>query len=347
MKRWLCLFLLLSASIAALGAAPAAAHLQPEATPTPTVITPADLIVMINRIRTGRGLPALIVDPILMGTAQSTAEIMAAYRMTGHIGDVRGRVMAAGYGAGDIPWATENFAVLPMKAGASYILQVWADDLHMKPMADPNYKHIGAGISVVSEEAVYYIVHAGYTSNRIYKPGATAAPGTAVAGIGADPFSQYIFAVQTATPRPDGELIHIVKQGQSLWSIAIAYQTHIDILQQMNGMARENLTLYTGQKLRVPTAQQTVEIKEVAAATAAAVSAKTAVASETVVSSEAEVRPPPASPQGEMEAAPPAPAPPSIPATGASLDQTILTILIALGLVGVGLVLFGIAAKRF
>lgn len=362
MKRWLCLILILFASIAALGAAPAAAHLQPEATPTPTVIAPADLIVMINRIRTGRGLPALIVDPILMGTAQSTAEIMAAYRMTGHIGDVRGRVMAAGYGAGDIPWATENFAVLPMRAGASYILQVWADDLHMKPMADPNYKHIGAGISVVSEEAVYYIVHAGYTSNRIYKPGATAAPGTAVAGIGADPFSQYIFAVQTATPRPDGELIHIVKQGQSLWSIAIAYQTHIDILQRMNGMARENLTLYTGQKLRVPTAQCTVEIKEVAAATAAAlskesaaaegtmvsaVSIETAVSEETVGSSETEVHPSPASPQDEVEAAPPAPAPPSIPATGASLDQTILTILIALGLVGVGLVLFGIAAKRF
>src|SRR5512146_2828116 len=125
-------------------AASASSRFQ-DATPTPAPLTPAQLIALINRLRTGRGLRALIVDPILMSTAQSTADIMAAYSMTGHIGDVRGRVIAAGYGAGDIAWATENFAVLPPEATASDILSIWSDELHMKPMADPNYKHIGAG----------------------------------------------------------------------------------------------------------------------------------------------------------------------------------------------------------
>ncbi len=348
MRRWMLLATILFAWLAALGAAPPARAPQ-DATPTPRALTSAELISTINRIRTGRGLPALTVDPILMGTAQSTADIMAAYRMTGHIGDVRGRVMAAGYGAGDIPWATENFAVLPMEAGMSVILQIWSDELHMKPMADPNYKHIGAGVSVVSEEAVYYIVHAAYTSNRTYKPGATAVSGaSAPGGLAADPFSQYVFAVQTATPRPDGSLVHVVKQGQSLWSIAIAYQTHINILQQLNGMASDNLTIYTGQKLRVPTAQKTPEIKVVAAATATAAQAAAA---------------PPggnANPQGPTAAHPPAPTGtkeagsavlsptsiPQIPTTGDALEQTIFTVLVVLGILGVASIVFGMVVKR-
>lgn len=348
MRRWMLLATILFAWLAALGAAPPARAPQ-DATPTPRALTSAELISTINRIRTGRGLPALTVDPILMGTAQSTADIMAAYRMTGHIGDVRGRVMAAGYGAGDIPWATENFAVLPMEAGMSVILQIWSDELHMKPMADPNYKHIGAGVSIVSEEAVYYIVHAAYTSNRTYKPGATAVSGASAPGAPAvDPFSQYIFAVQTTTPHPDGSLIHVVKQGQSLWSIAIAYQTHINILQQMNGMASDNLTIYTGQKLRVPTPAKTQEIKVIAAATATAAHAAAA---------------PPggdANPQGPTATHPPTPTGmkeevneiasptflPPIPTTGDALEQSILTLLIVLGILGVVSIVFGVVMKR-
>ena len=48
-------------------------------------------------------------------------------------------------------------------------------------------------------------------------------------------------------------MIHIVKPGQSLWSIAIAYGTHINELQRLNGFANDLTTVYTGQKLLVPT----------------------------------------------------------------------------------------------
>ena len=66
----LLLFLLL------FGAVPAA-QAQYE---TPTTIPapdPYELIKRVNWLRNGNGYAALVIDPILMGTAQTTAETMA------------------------------------------------------------------------------------------------------------------------------------------------------------------------------------------------------------------------------------------------------------------------------
>jgi LysM repeat protein len=232
--------------VSAAGAA-GAPPLLLQGTPAAQPLTPYQVIDMVNGVRTAKGLKALIVDPILMGTAQTTADLMAGSQMTGHLGGVRERVMAAGYGVGDIPWATENFVVLPLSGDQADILQAWADDEHMIPMANPNYKHVGAGVAETGDGYVYYVLHAAYTSDGKYKPGQTPGPGTPTVDI----MSQYIYAVQTTTPQPDGRLFHVVKPGQSLWSIAIAYHTHIDALQRLNGFDADNQTVYTGQKLLI------------------------------------------------------------------------------------------------
>ena len=191
-------------------------------------------------------LPALNIDPILMQTAQTTADIMAGNLMHGHIGDVKGRVMAAGYGIGDIPWATENFVVLPLGV-ENRILTAWADDTHQIPMVDPNYKHVGAGVAEV-DGSVYYVLHAAYTSNKIYKPGLVGTTGTLVKSI----YSDYIYAVQTVTPQADGSVIHIVKPGQTLWSIAIAYNTHIVDILNANNLPQSLEMVYNNQRLIIP-----------------------------------------------------------------------------------------------
>ena len=70
-----------------------------------------ELIVAMNTLRVSFGLQALVEDPIINAVAQATAEIMAANQMSWHIGDVSGRLQAAGFGGGAKVWATENFAV--------------------------------------------------------------------------------------------------------------------------------------------------------------------------------------------------------------------------------------------
>ena len=66
--------------------------------------------------------------------------------------------------------------------------------------------------------------------------------GTALA-LGVSP---YIQPVVLATARPDGDVIHQVQNGQSLWSIAIAYETKIEQIRRYNYIT--DLTIYSGQK---------------------------------------------------------------------------------------------------
>jgi hypothetical protein len=134
---------------------------------------------------------------------------MAANNMSWHIGDVRGRIAAAGYGGGAKVWATENFAIGPMSI--DQIMQAWADPDHMRPAVNPAYCHVGAGVAQSADGRYYYILQAAYTSDQAcgeYKPAAGDGSGT-----GSDPVppvSQIIIPVRIATPDSDGRIYHIV-----------------------------------------------------------------------------------------------------------------------------------------
>lgn len=204
-------------------------------------ISTGDLIALVNSIRTANGLPALIEDPILDGTAQWTAQYMADNNLSDHIGNVAGRISAAGYGSGGTVFATENWA--RSRAGTlDWIAAVWSDAAHMIPMTNSNYTHIGAGVADSSTGTVY-IVHAAY------RAGATGnSTATGITGTKAPVISQVMQPVITATPYPDGSVVHIVEAGQTLWSIAVAYGVHINEIQQMNSLVGST-TIYNGMKL--------------------------------------------------------------------------------------------------
>jgi len=204
--------------------------------------SPQALIDLVNQVRVANGLPALIVDPILMATAQATAETMAANGTCAHIGNVSGRVAAAGYGGGATVFATENISCGYNRTVEQVVYQDWADAQHMLPMTDPNYVHVGAGV-VEAEGRVYYVLHAAYFSG--VSAGYTPRPSSANSNL-ATPMP--IFPVQTVTPNPDGSLVHKVQPGQALWSIAIAYGVKIADLIALNRLAPTPV-LFPGQEL--------------------------------------------------------------------------------------------------
>lgn len=208
-----------------------------------------DLISKVNGLRTGNGLPALETDPILMSTAQYTAEYMASTRVCAHMGGVSQRVIAAGYGGGANAFATENISCGP-KTTDQAVYEDWADDMHMIPMTDANYKHIGAGVAEV-DGYMYYVVHAAYPSGGSYTPSSSGAVNTTTSGSSVIPTAGIIKAVITATPAEDGSVTHEVQPGQSAWSIAIAYGIKIADIANMNGLPTANPVLQVGQKLVV------------------------------------------------------------------------------------------------
>jgi len=208
-----------------------------------------ELILAMNTLRVSHGLPALIEDSIVNAVAQSTAATMAANNMSWHIGDVRGRLAAAGYGNGGTVWATENFAVSGGGMGIDEIMAAWADLDHMRPAVNPAYCHVGAGAAQTSDGRIYYILQAAYVSGQecgSLSPGGTSQPGTVP-----NPVSQLIIPVKIATPDAEGKVFHEVRAGQSFWSIAIAYQITIRDLEVWNNLSR-NIPLRAGQRLFIP-----------------------------------------------------------------------------------------------
>ncbi len=211
-----------------------------------------DLILAMNTLRVSYGLPALIEDPIVNAVAQSTAATMAANNMSWHIGDVKGRIAAAGYGSGGTVWATENFAVSSGGMGIDEIMAAWADPDHMRPAVTAAYCHVGAGVAQTADGRIYYILQAAYVSGQeCGSVTSSSAGGTPQAGSVPNPVSQLIQPVKIATPDAEGKIFHVVQPGQSFWSIAIAYQITINDIEVWNNLSRTT-ALKAGQKLFIP-----------------------------------------------------------------------------------------------
>jgi LysM repeat protein len=230
---------------------PQAAVQADEIQPAPSKqVSAYDLILAMNTLRVSYGLPALIEDPIVDAVAQSTAAIMAANNMSWHIGDVRGRLAAAGYGAGGTVWATENFAVSGGGMGIDEIMAVWSDADHMLPAVEAAYCNVGAGVAQANGKT-YYILQAAYVSGRECGSSSPSSGGTSGSGTVPNPVSQLIVPVKIATADADGKIYHVVQTGQSFWSIAIAYQITIHDLEVWNNTSRDT-PLQAGQRLFIP-----------------------------------------------------------------------------------------------
>lgn len=314
-------------------------------------ITPFDLINAINTARVAYGLPALEVDPILMSTAQWTADYMAVNQLRGHIGDVRGRVMAAGYGGGAAAWATENWAGGPLTID-QLMSGPWADASHLIPVVSPNYRHIGAGVAEYNGRVIY-IVHAAYTSGAAVptSPQPNGETGNQITTT--PPVSQIIVPVETATPAADGTIIHEVKSGQSLWAIAIAYHTHIVDVQALNGMLPENKTVYIGQELKIPGAADLVApTPELPAEQTAVAWIATETARPPATATPTSHRRPTRTPLPKFTStatgspATPAPTEPIVAAAALPADRMVVTGLLAAFGLGIVLVISGLFFKR-
>lgn len=242
--RLLISLLLLSLTISLFSqGSPALAN--PNAAPRQHQVSGYDLIAAMNVLRMSYGNAPLIEDPIVNAVAQSTAEIMAAGQLSWHIGDVKGRLAAAGYGGGRTVFATENFAIGSANVTIDEIMVMWADYEHMRPATTSHYCHVGAGTATASNGMTYFILQAAYISGQPCEGGSpmpTLRPGETPIAYGP------ITPVELVEPDKDGNYLHTVKPGQSFWSIAVAYGVTIKDILRWNNLP-ENYVLRTGDKL--------------------------------------------------------------------------------------------------
>lgn len=251
--------------------------------------SPYELINAVNALRATYGLAPYTISPILMAVAQSHADYMAATGTVSHTGlggsSVTERLLAAGYPlAGDLSlggFRSENITSGSEAKSAQDAVNGWTGDApHLTTMISTALTEIGAGVSVNGGRVYFVIDCALPTTDGLPQPAAatvaanvpTTAPGGGV-----------IIPVAISTPNADGDVIHEVRAGQSLWQIAISYETKIEEIKQLNNLYTNDI--YAGAKLLIRKGQFTSTSMPVETVTAATAESATPVRTATTAAS--------------------------------------------------------------
>lgn len=216
-----------------------------------TITSPSQLIDVVNNLRAASGLTTLAVHNALMQSAQTQADYMAS---TGQITHSRPggitftqQLIDLGFPlAGEI--RSENILSSSGPLVWNGVPAVWQDAQHMNTMLSPSYTHIGAGISQ-GAGGYYYALDCAAASGSSSTTSTTTTSGTPGA-TSVSAVSQYIVPIVVSTAQPDGNVYHILQNGQTLWSVAIEYGTTIKQIQNLNGLG-DDLVVWQGQKLLI------------------------------------------------------------------------------------------------
>jgi uncharacterized protein YkwD len=222
-----------------------------------------ELIAAVNDLRASYGLAPFTVDSILMAVVQAQTDFrVATGGAYGHLGPngerPRDRAIAAGYGAGNTVFVSENIIEGTDLTPAQAVEWWTGDEPHLNTMIGPYYRDIGAGCGFSGNYA-YYTINSGYVAGGYSSSGYYTTPATGVSVV--EPFF-------IATSAPDGSITHTVAAGQTLWTIAAYYGVDLDTLRRLNGFG-ETPILHPGDlvivspPLGTPTAAITATAEDV------------------------------------------------------------------------------------
>jgi len=234
-------------------------------TPMPSAPSPADIINAVNNLRLQHGLNALTTHDVLMEVAAEQVSALAASE--GAIGHDRPCGMTLGQELlmkgfplwGDLSqdgYRSENWVTA---FTAEEAISFWlSDDIHTNTMLSEYRSDIGAAVAV--SDQIYVVLETALRTNsgRMQSHAyaiLTSIPVTQAACMGqltpnADgSISQYSIPVAVNTARPDGDVVHEVQYGQTLWNLAIEYKVSIEQIKRLNNLTGD--TIVPGWKLLI------------------------------------------------------------------------------------------------
>lgn len=227
-RTWIAIACLIF-SLAMLPVAPAQAQSSEE----------LELVAEINALRASRGLAPYTVDAALMAMAREHSQYQASISKSTHEHS-DGRVppelgVVENVAGGDLGYITSQ----------TVIYDIWMPSAgHALTLVGFESGSIGVGIA---DDGVttYYTLE--------LRPGASssaeATPGVGGTATAYTPIA--LVPLETAAPRPDGTVVHVVGYGQTLWSIAVAYGITVDQIRAWNSIADGSTEIYAGQALLV------------------------------------------------------------------------------------------------
>jgi hypothetical protein len=214
--------------------------------------SPGEVIAIINAYRAENGLPAYTENSLLTQLAQGQSDWLASQGTPGdvHAGPggtrPRDRAAAAGYGNGQSFFVSEigKYAIGETPQSA---VDWWKQSPDHNPtMIASTYIEIGCGVSTDGNGRYYYICLTGYIAGGSASSGGSAsAPTTAQ-----QPAAPVMIPVTKAEPRADGSIVHIIRQGQTLWTVSAVYEIPLQQIIDLNGYS-ESQIIFPGDEVMV------------------------------------------------------------------------------------------------
>lgn len=203
-----------------------------------------EIINEVNNLRAANGLAAYQIDSGLMSYAQQHADYMASILSATHT-----------HSDGSVAWESgiqENVAsgTDGLITTSIIVNQIWSDYIHMRVMVDYASGSVGAGVALGSDGNIYVVLNviAG-ESVLVPNPVSATTSLSPVPQVSATTGSEWIVPLVKSTPNAEGQIIHIVQNGQSLWDIAVAYEVTIEEIRSLNFMAVDSTVINVGQEL--------------------------------------------------------------------------------------------------
>ncbi len=218
-------------------------------------VSAQDLIVEVNVLRATNDLQPLQPNPKLMQIAQAHADYIAATGvLTQFSAEGRRpyqRALDAGYSvAGDLSLGG-LFGEL-IHSGSTLVpanvVAFWRGNPdQLKAMLSSDFRDAGAGMSV-ADGITYYVLDVGAESSTPLATSTPDVPGQFIVSTAGARGTEAVIVIVN-TPLPNGEVFHVIKKNEALWSIALAYGLSVEELKSLNGLVADQI--FEGQTLLV------------------------------------------------------------------------------------------------
>ncbi|MEM7330611.1 MAG: LysM peptidoglycan-binding domain-containing protein [Chloroflexota bacterium] len=175
---------------------------------------------MVNQFRVDNGLPPFQTNNALLSAAQNQANYMAEFSVfSSHVGyggsTPQTRADAAGYGGFVVENIVGGSSMTPWQG-----LNWWRNSpIHYNTLVTTRYSEAGTAFATNGTENFFVLV-VGRRSNDTSTPNEDTSPAPLI-----------VAPSVLATPNEDGSIVHMVQEGQALWSLAAYYEVPLtDIL---------------------------------------------------------------------------------------------------------------------
>jgi LysM repeat protein len=207
----------------------------------------SEIFRLINEFRATQGLPPFQYSNILASAAQSHANWMAA-NVISHTGAGGSSPLSRAATAGFNGYVVENI-VGGWKMSPRQGLIWWQNSpIHLNTLVTMSYPEAGVGYASDGTQNMYVLVVGRHSNSPAPNRSSTGEENSAAPLI--------ITPIELAEPREDGAIVHIMQQGQALWTVAAYYDVDLDFLYLINNLTKKDI-LHPGNEVfvRLPAGQ--------------------------------------------------------------------------------------------